>query len=159
MMTARRQRRGQPAHVGGISPCARLAAGCLVLLSLAASLTCPALADDPRLHVEVNRTDVSAGGVIRLTVVLEGFSRRASEPQISPPEGFEIYDSGRSTNISWVNGKLSSSTQYTYQLVPTKPGTYQLGPVTVEDKGRTHRSQLLELRVTREESAERAELD
>ncbi|MFC1572749.1 BatD family protein [Candidatus Eisenbacteria bacterium] len=121
----------------------------VLAICLAAVLGCVvrAAADDPQIRAEVNRAQVRVGDVIVLSVQLEGFSKRAGAPNVPKPDGFEIYDSGRSTNISWVNGKLSSSTTHTYQLVARRAGNYTLGPITVDDKGRTYRADPLSLQV------------
>jgi len=119
------------------------------ILALLGALTLPAPARgaDPVLRAEVDRARVAEGEVIALTVTMEGFSRRAGDPRIEAPEGFEIYDAGRSTNISWINGNLSSSTVHTYQLLSRRAGTYTLPPVTVEDRGREYRSDPIALEV------------
>ncbi len=120
------------------------AAGLVVLPFLLALFTSPA-AGDPTLTVEVDRHEVRTGGVIILTVNLEGFSRGASEPQLPSTDGFDVYDAGRSTNISLINGHLSKRTTYTYQLLARKAGDYEFGPVVVEDDGTTYRSDTVSL--------------
>lgn len=82
-----------------------------------------------------------------LTVSLEGFSRGASEPRLPDTEGFDVYDAGRSTNISLINGHLSKRTTYTYQLLARKAGDYDFGPVVVEDDGVAYRSEVVRLTV------------
>jgi len=116
-------------------------AALLLLLAL------PARADEPRLRAELDRPAAAVGDQVRLSVILEGFSQRAGAPQIPPVTGLELYDAGRSTSISLINGKLSSSTSYTYVLVPQSAGTFAVGPITVEEKGRSYSAAALTLTV------------
>ena len=44
---------------------------------------------------------------------------------------FEVYSQGRSSNIQIVNGVMSSSVAYRYLLMPTKPGTFPIGPIYI----------------------------
>ncbi|MCK4305920.1 MAG: protein BatD [Candidatus Eisenbacteria sp.] len=128
----------------------RAPAALLMFLFLvsAAGIAAPAGAGEPRIRTEINRSQVSVGEVVVLEVSLENFSRRAKAPQVPKTEGLEIYDAGHSTNISWVNGKFSSSIIYTYKIAARKEGTYSLGPITVEDKGRLYRGEPVTLRIT-----------
>jgi hypothetical protein len=122
----------------------RLVFGCAALVLL---LALPARGDEPRLRAQLEREAAAVGEQLRLSVTLEGFSQRAGAPQIPPVAGIEIYDAGRSTNISLVNGRLSSSTSYTYVIVPGSAGTFTLGPISVEDKGRAYTTEPLTLTV------------
>lgn len=121
--------------------------GLLLLVAVVLLLAQPAHADEPTITLEINRTSAPAGGVLLLTVTLEGFSGRAGDPVFPQTEGFDVYDAGHSTNISLVNGHLSKTTSFSYQLSARKPGTYQVGPIAIEDRGRTYRSELLTLEV------------
>ncbi len=139
---------GQAVHRRwGLGTGPRIAALVGVLCGLAALCGAQAWADDPVIAVEANQTAVSSGGVILLTVSLEGFSRNASEPRLPETVGFDVYDAGRSTNISLINGHLTKRTTYTYQLLARKEGSYSFGPVTVEDRGKTYRSAVLTFQV------------
>jgi hypothetical protein len=115
-------------------------AGLLVLTSAARG--------EPRLRAQLNQTQLAVADQAVLTVTLEGFSQRAGSPQIPPSADFDVYDSGRSTNISLINGKLTSSTSYTYVFVPHRAGTFTLGPITVEDKGTSYACEPITVTVT-----------
>jgi hypothetical protein len=106
-----------------------------------------AWAGEPRIDVRLNHSAVTVGSSVVLTIELEGFSGKA-KPTIPTPDGFDIYESGRSTNISLVNGRFSKSTVLTYQLVARKEGTYAIGPITVADKGRSYEAESLTIRVS-----------
>lgn len=106
-----------------------------------------AWADEPKLTAEVDRTSVTEGDAIILTVTLEGFSRNKEGPILPDIDGFEIYDAGHSTNMSIVNGSFSSSTTHTYQLVARKAGTFTLGAIEVRDKGKSYKTRPLGLEI------------
>ncbi len=122
--------------------------GLLLLWAALLLFALPASAAEPTITLEVNRTRVPSGGVLLLTVTLEGFSGGAGDPVFPQTEGFDIYDAGHSTNISLVNGHLSKTTSFSYQLSARGPGVYAFGPITIEDRGRSHRSEVLSLEVT-----------
>lgn len=145
------KRRAGPA--ANLLAAARLAAPLFMLLATGGGLPPRAVAGEPVLRAQVDRARVAEGATIVLTVTLEGFSRRVKGPEVSRLEGFELYDAGRSTNISWVNGRFSSSTTHTYQLVARRAGTYTLPPVTVQDKGRTYHTEPIELHVSAKAAA------
>jgi hypothetical protein len=106
-----------------------------------------ARAADPRITVRMDPQRIPVGGDAVLTVTLEGFSNRSGQPQVPIPEGVDIYESGRSTNMSWVNGRFASSTTYSYAIRARREGSYALGPVQVEDKGTLYRSESIALEV------------
>jgi len=118
--------------------------GAMLLLLLAA----PARADEPRLRAQLDRESAAVGDQVGLSITLEGFSARVGSPQIPPVPGIQVYDAGRSTNVSFINGHLSSSTSYSYVVVPGQAGTFTLGPITVEDKGRAYSTEALTLVVS-----------
>ncbi len=112
-----------------------------------ASATVAGANDEPVLDARVDRTRVAEGGVITLTLTLEGFSRDATGPDLPDLEGFEVYDAGHGTNITLINGRLSQSTSYTYQLVARRAGQFTLGPIKVSDRGRLYTTEPLTLTV------------
>ncbi len=129
------------AHARG-SLRAACAAGWVLILGAAL-----ARAAEPALEARLDRARAEIGSQVVLSLTLQGFSQRAGAPQIPPLDALEIYDSGRTTSVSFVNGKLSSSMSYTFVLVPRQAGTLSIGPITVEDKGKVYRAEPLELTV------------
>ena len=95
----------------------------------------PALAADPSIRVEIDRARIATGGQAVLTVSLDGLSSGSKRPEVPPVDGLEFIETGRSSSISWVNGKLSTATIFTYLVVAQRPGSYRIGPVSVEDRG------------------------
>jgi hypothetical protein len=108
-------------------------------------LVAAARAQGPQLAVRLDPQRVAVGAEAVLTVTLEGFSQRAGKPQIPDVTGVDVYEGGRSTNMSWVNGRFSSSVLYTFILRPRGPGSFTIGPVQVEDKSTAYRSEAVTL--------------
>ena len=119
----------------------RWLASCAGLLALAAV----ARAQGPQLTVRLDPPRISVGDEAVLTVTLEGFSQRAGKPQIPDVAGVDVYEGGRSTNMSWVNGRFSSSIIYTFILRPRAAGSFTIGPVQVDDKSTAHSSETVTL--------------
>lgn len=124
---------------------ARWRALLLVGLWLAAAIV--ARAGEPRLTLALNATSVPVGSQSVLTITLEGFSQRAGKPQLPEVEGLEFYESGRSTNMSWVNGSFTSSVVYSFIVRARREGNYTIGPARVEDKGSVYASETVPLQV------------
>ncbi len=95
---------------------------------------------------------VAIGEVISVTVTVGGTSGGVSEPQIAGTEAFDVYSAGRSTNISFVNGRISQSVTFSYQMVAKKEGTFTLGPAVIEKGGRSYSSRTVEITVTKASS-------
>jgi hypothetical protein len=121
---------------------AALVAG--LLLALAAGVR----GDEPRIDVRLDARQIPVGGRVEMSVSLEGFSRRASKPEVPPVDGLTIREMGRSSNISWVNGQLSTSTSFTYVITARREGRYEIGPLQVEDGGTLYDADLVALEVT-----------
>lgn len=146
LATASNQHRGVPrAFQVGLS--VRWLAGALCLLFLTGLLTDVSYAADPAIDVQLASRRVSEGGSVIMTVSLSGFSKRASDPVVPASNGFTVYETGTSSNFSWVNGKMSSSKIYTFEIEARKAGTYVVGPVTVDDQGRSYRASPVEIEV------------
>jgi hypothetical protein len=60
---------------------------------------------------------------------------------------FDVYPRGQSTQMNFVNGRMSSSVTYSYLLVPRKSGVFQIGAVTSEIDGEILASQPFEVRI------------
>ena len=95
-------------------------------------------ADDISISASVDSREISLDGQITLTITVNGDVANIPQPTIPEMTGFGSYSSGRSQNISIINGKVTSSVSFNYILVPSDTGDYILGPFTVEYKGRTY---------------------
>ncbi|MDQ7773074.1 MAG: BatD family protein [Elusimicrobiales bacterium] len=79
----------------------------------------------------VDRHEVDIDGSVRLTVTVSGDTANVPEPEIPRLDAFNVYSSGRSQNISFINGRVSSSVAFTYILEPRYIGKAVIPPISV----------------------------
>ncbi len=70
--------------------------------------------------------------------------------KFSPPrfEGFDVAGPAQSTNISIVNGKISKSVSYTYNLQPKKQGDFVIQPATAIINNTEMKSNSISIKIT-----------
>lgn len=93
----------------------------------------------------VNRPEAAVEDQILLTLTVEG--SRSAQPVLPDLSDFDVYSRGQSTQMSFINGKVTSSVSYNYVLVPTRAGAITIGPATVELDGETYSSEPIEVRI------------
>lgn len=99
------------------------------------------------ITAEVNQTSVFLNDQIVLSVSVSGPHANLPDPQIPPMPNFSAYSSGRSQNISFVNGSLSSSIVHTYVLVPRFVGKGTIEPISLTYSGQTVKTAPIEIQV------------
>ena len=83
------------------------------------------------ISAETDKTSVEINDSLYLTVTVSGDSASVPEPDLTHIDNFNIYSSGRSQNISVVNGKISTSVAFTYILSPRFIGAQKIPPIAV----------------------------
>ncbi len=96
----------------------------------------------------VDRNTLSLDEQLTLQVSISGNVSSIPTPKIPAFDGFTAYSSGRSQNISIINGKVTSSVIFTYILVPQRVGTFTIPPITLKFKGKTLSTQPITVKVT-----------
>ncbi len=86
---------------------------------------------DISIQISLNRESISLGEQAVLTATITGTVKNLPKPDLPNLSAFNVYSQGTSTNISIVNGKMTSSYSYQYILQPIKPGTFPIKPVTL----------------------------
>lgn len=102
------------------------------------------------LSASVDRNVVALGEAITLTVTVSGNIVRIPKPKLPSLNDFDIYSQGTSRNISFINGKISSSIGYNYSLVPKKTGKFTIGSCEIKVKDKTFRTEPIEIEVVKE---------
>ncbi|MGD8488447.1 MAG: BatD family protein [Anaerolineae bacterium] len=97
---------------------------------------------------DVDRTTLSTDERLTLTVVISGGVLRAPRPTLPDLVGFQLLGSSSSSQISIVNGDISSQVVYVYQLQPYQVGDLVIEPVTVTLDGQTYSTAPIGVRVT-----------
>lgn len=84
-------------------------------------------------NATVDRTAISTGEPVQLSIQLVNSRERFQAPDL----GGLIIVAGpfESSNISYVNGRMSSSITRTWRLTATQPGSYTIGPAQVKVGG------------------------
>ncbi len=105
----------------------------VLLLPLAlSSATRPAAAIEVEAHLD--RDQVALSERLTLTVTVNGGGGGA-RPELPELPDFAVYPAGTSRNFSFVNGKISSATVFTYILAPKREGTFEIPPIAVVEGG------------------------
>src|SRR5688572_24548285 len=89
------------------------------------------VAVQPRL--EPSRLSVGQAATLEVRIV---GTQDAGMPAIDVPDGVRMEYRGQSTQVSIVNGAVSSTLTHSFLVVPQRAGTFALGPVRVEAGGR-----------------------
>jgi hypothetical protein len=95
-----------------------------------------ALAQEVQLSIQANPASVDLGQRFQLTVTVAGSMNNVPEPNIKGLEPFNIIGSSQSSQISIVNGRISSTKNVNYTIVAGQKGSFTLGPavITLGDK-------------------------
>jgi hypothetical protein len=104
-------------------------------------------ADDISISADVDRQEIAMDEQVTLTITVSGSVSNIPQPSIPSLDGFTAYSSGRSQNISIINGQVNSSVTFTYILVPNEAGDYTLGPFTINYKGQAYSAGPINIKV------------
>ena len=102
-------------------------------------------AEDISVQARVNRRHVPLNGRLHLSLEING-TQNVQPPNLTL-DGFDAQYLGPSTQISVINGQMSSSVSHTYVLTPEKEGTFTVGPIAVTIHGRAYQTQPIEVTV------------
>ncbi len=129
----------------------RAAAFVVLILMLAGAVS--ARADDLTVRARVDRTIASLNDHVTLTIDVEGTMRQVGTPKLPPLDAdFSVYSAGSSTNMSWVNGAMTSSRTWTYRLVPKRAGSFTIGSVEVEFGADVYSTEPIEIEIVEGEA-------
>ena len=99
------------------------------------------------ISISTDSTTITMDDELRLVITLQGIKDTNHAPKISGIENFEMRGTNSSSSISIVNTNIQVSRQITYSLVPKKMGKFELGPVTLDYRGRKLTSNKLSISV------------
>jgi hypothetical protein len=99
------------------------------------------------ITADVNKTQVSLDDQVVLSVTISGAQASLPDPQLPPLPNFSVYSSGSSQNISFVNGRVSSSVAHTFVLVPRAVGKGMIPSIMVSAQGATAHTDPIEVQV------------
>jgi len=99
------------------------------------------------ISADVDKTQVALNDQLVLAVTVTGPEASLPDPDIPSMPNFSIYSSGRNQNITFVNGRVSSSITFTYVLEPRAAGKGVIPPITMSYKGQQAKTQPIEIQV------------
>jgi BatD DUF11 like domain len=118
----------------------------LLGLALSAGATATAIGADVQVEATVNAERLGIEDVLELTVSISG-GDASGEPELPDLPAFRVAGRSTSSQIQIVNGHMSSTHGYVYQLLPQKEGKFTVGPVTVASGGKTYRTRPIDVEV------------
>jgi hypothetical protein len=117
----------------------------LLLFALAAFHFSAAFAD-VSVTASVDRSRVGLGETIALTVAVQG-TQNSSRPSLPSSDAYDSAGPSVNTSMSWVNGNVSQSSSYVFQLTPKRVGQITIPSIEVSADGRTYRTQPITLTI------------
>ncbi|MCI5130661.1 MAG: hypothetical protein D3904_03875, partial [Candidatus Electrothrix sp. EH2] len=112
--------------------------GAVRILVLIALLTCflsaPAAAADIQVTAKLEPARFSEDQASRFVMTVNG--AQSAEPDMPAADGLHFIYQGKSSQASWINGKISSSVSFNFIVQAEKSGEFTIAPVkvTVDDK-------------------------
>lgn len=108
------------------------------------------LANTDARAVEVN-AELSASKIRideQVTLVVRvAESRLQGEPRFPAIDAFTVYSAGQTFSSTVVNGKMTSSVEYRYILIPRKTGKFEIPPITVTVHGKEYKTKPMAIEV------------
>ncbi len=113
-------------------------------LLLIAGMTPKLSAQDFSVNATVSENQIFIGEQFSLNIEITGSSMRdVSLPRLPDLDGIRVLSStpSRSTSLSIVNGRTSTSTTYRFSMIAREVGEYTIPPVTIEIGGETYETE------------------
>ncbi len=122
----------------------------ILFILFAFSLPGQISAQDYTLEATVSENRIFLGEQFVLSVEVSGSSmRNVSLPILPEIDGVRVLNStpSRSTSISIVNGRTSTTTAYSYNLIARDTGTFTIPPVRMEIDGETRQTEPIQIEI------------
>jgi len=104
-----------------------------------------------KVDARVNRNAIAINEQLVLKVTVSGDMSKLPAPKLPSLPRFNVHNAGRSTNFSFTNGRISSTVQYTFVLVPRLIGKSVIGPIAVSIGRERAQSQPIQVTILRPE--------
>jgi tetratricopeptide (TPR) repeat protein len=104
-------------------------------------------ADDIAVTASVDRNAVRLGESVILTVETVG-TQNVPAPDLGDVSAFQAQYMGPSTQISIVNGEMTSRASHSFRLTPQRTGSFRVGPIVVELDGKKYSAGEVRIDVT-----------
>jgi hypothetical protein len=107
-------------------------------------------AQDGTFTAQADPTQVASGEQFQLTFIFSGSDYNGVNNFKAPDFGQFVIISGpnQSTNMQWVNGRMSASISYTYILYARQSGKITIGSASIDYKGKLLKSSPIQIAVS-----------
>ena len=129
----------------------------LAVLLLVAPTAGRAYAGDVTVDATVESNDAVFNQAFIFTITING-AQNVSPPALYDIDGFDVSYLGPSTQVSFVNGRMSASISHRYRVVPLRAGEFQLGPFAVDVQGQRLQTKPVPIRVAATGTARRGQV-
>ena len=106
-----------------------------------------AWAEDIQVTSTFDKRSVQVNEEIRLSIRITGAAGNIQAPRLPSYQGFDTFYTGRASHITFVNGRSSSTVEFSYVLVPRTAGRFTLDPIDVTVQDRTFRTERIDIEV------------
>lgn len=127
-------------------PLRRLATSLALVIVMIWHIPATAFAQSP-ITARVDRDTVALDEQVVLTVTVTGDFLRIPRPDLSAMQDFVTISSSTSTQVSIVNGRMTSQGVFIYRLQPLGSGILQIPPIGVNIDGQVYLSEPIEIQV------------
>ena len=120
----------------------------IMILVFMLNVVSTAYAKEINVVISVDKNRVEVGSHIRLTVGVQG-AFDTDIPKLSVPESFSLmFGPSVSTQTTITNNVVKVFRGFMYGFSPREKGKFEIGPVTLEYKGKTYTSNAINIDVT-----------
>jgi hypothetical protein len=123
-----------------------LAAILLASLLILAVGVSTAQAQSP-IYAEVDRASLTTDDTLTLKVTIASSLMNTPRPSLPNLQGFDLLGSSTASQISLINGEVSSQVVYSYRLMPREAGDLVIDPITVTINGQSYSTGPIPVRV------------
>ncbi|MDP6923181.1 MAG: BatD family protein [Candidatus Scalindua sp.] len=117
------------------------------MLSVIPAAYAKGVSKEVKVVISVDKNRVEIGSHIRLTVGVEG-AFDTDIPELSMPESFSLmFGPSVSTQTTIINNVVKVFRGFMYGFSPREKGRFEIGPVTLEYKGKTYTSNSINIEV------------
>ena len=119
----------------------------IIIFVLILNVVSTASAKEVKVVISVDKNRVEIGSHIRLTVGVEG-AFDTDIPKLSMPQSFSLmFGPSVSTQTTIINNRVKVFRGFMYGFSPREKGRFEIGPVTLEYKGKTYTSNSINIDV------------
>jgi len=103
---------------------------------------------DISFTASVDRTEISLDEQLTLELNVGGDAQNLPAPSDPKIPGFQVYGSGTTQQISYVNGVVQASVSHSFVLVPRETGEFVIPPQEISYKGTRYATKPIKITVT-----------